>query len=363
MGVLLVPWTQDTIHLIRTWFDLQYAYRNNPFLSVNPDVAGRLCYVNQLKRNYIQRLAVNMKDGHGVATLVRKFQKRFADNISFIPTPFKRGSARSFEDRNLLTANDEEQFLEKLEAWRDPTCANIKPKTRQCVEMVNKHVNRRVQIMKDVQLLPKSRAGKIYRFLKSKDYEHKTDPSTWKMPFQKLDEMRTAVEQNSLQDIPFLKQTPLQIIRAINPAGRFSLSPDQEEAIVEVVDGVKKYMLSGRQEGSLVLLIGPAGTGKTTCIREIEFRLQNLEHNGSRMSVKSIFTASTGVAAALNYGRTIYKAASISWVSYKKIKDNVKLERDLRKNDFHIDSEMKIVDLIIIDEVLMIPHKVFVELD
>ena len=93
--------------------------------------------------------------------------------------------------------------------------------------MVNKHVNRRVQIM--VQLLPKSRAGKIYRFLKSKDYEHKTDPSTWKMPFQKLDEMRTAVEQNSLQDIPFLKQTPLQIIRAINPAGRFSLSPDQEE--------------------------------------------------------------------------------------------------------------------------------------
>lgn len=304
-----------------------------------------------------------MRDGVGVTTLVRKFQKRLADNLSFIQTPLKRGSARSFDDRNLLTVNDEGKFLEKLDEYRDSTSMCLKSKTRQCVEMISKHVNRRVQIMKEVSQLPRSRSGKLFRFLKSKEYEHKTDPSTWKMPIQKLNEMRTAVEKNSLQDIPFFKQTSLQIIRATNPAGRFSLSLDQEEAIVEVVDGVEKYILNGRQDGSLVLLIGPAGTGKTTCIREIEYRLQHLQSKGTRMSVKSIFTASTGVAAALNYGRTIYKAASISWVSHKKLQDNVRLERDLRMSDFHIDSEMKIVDLIIIDEVSMIPHGVFVELD
>ena len=53
---------------------------------MDPDIANRRCYVNQMKRNYIQRLAVNMKDGDGVAKLVRQFEKRLTDNISFIPT-------------------------------------------------------------------------------------------------------------------------------------------------------------------------------------------------------------------------------------------------------------------------------------
>ena len=56
-----------------------------------------------------------MRDGVGVTTLVRKFQKRLADNLSFIQTPLKRGSARSFDDRNLLIVNDEGKFLEKLD--------------------------------------------------------------------------------------------------------------------------------------------------------------------------------------------------------------------------------------------------------
>lgn len=119
-----------------------------------------------------------MRDGVGVTTLVRKFQKRLADNLSFIQTPLKRGSARSFDDRNLLTVNDEGKFLEKLDEYRDSTSMCLKSKTRQCVEMISKHVNRRVQIMKEVYQLPRSLSGKIFRFLKSKEYEHKTDPST-----------------------------------------------------------------------------------------------------------------------------------------------------------------------------------------
>ena len=46
-----------------------------------------------MKRNYIQRLTVNMKDGDNVAQLVRKFEKRLADNISFIPKPKNRGGS------------------------------------------------------------------------------------------------------------------------------------------------------------------------------------------------------------------------------------------------------------------------------
>ena len=63
--------------------------------------------------------------------------------------------------------------------------------------------------------------------------------------------------------------TVFQKKEAISPAEKYSLSKDQEEAVEDVVQGVLQYALKGRNEGALTLLLGPAGTGKTTCIVEI----------------------------------------------------------------------------------------------
>ena len=55
-----------------------------------------------------------MKDGDGVAKLVRKFEKHLADNISYIPKPLKLGAKRLNVQNNLLSKDDEKSFLEKL---------------------------------------------------------------------------------------------------------------------------------------------------------------------------------------------------------------------------------------------------------
>ena len=239
----------------------------------------------------------------------------------------------------------------------------MQPKTRECLDMIDRHVKRRVSILKNVQQLCGRRKNKFNEFIKTESYRHKIEPEKWKLNFDEVSAIRTAVEHNDLNRVTIFKQTPTQLSEAKNPAGKYTLSKDQEEAVNDVVQGVLKYVMCGRREGSLTLLLGPAGTGKTTCIMEIEHRLAKLEHEGKRISVESTFTASTGVAAAINYGRTIYKAASISWASWKKEKNNVKVERELRENDFYIDAEMKTVDLIIVDEISMIPHRVLVDLD
>ena len=132
------------------------------------------------------------------------------------------------------------------------------------------------------------------------------------MTLNEVNAIRTAVENDDLSGLTIFRRTATQLEEARNPAGKYTLSKDQEEAIEEIVSGISSYIVKDRRGGALVLLLGPAGTGKTTCIIEIEHRLANLMHKGQKVSIETTFTASTGVAAAINYGRTIYKAASIS---------------------------------------------------
>ena len=44
--------------------------------------------------------------------------------------------------------------------------------------MINKHVDRRVRILKRIQKLSRKKGGKISKFLASKKYEHSTDPKS-----------------------------------------------------------------------------------------------------------------------------------------------------------------------------------------
>ena len=178
MSVLLIPWTEYTINHVRTWYDLQYAYRYNPFLRVRPNKPDPRNYINQQKRNYIQRLATNMKDGDGVAKVVRKFEKHLADNISYIPKPLKLGAKLLNVQNNLLSKDDEKSFLEKLQQFKGLRRSSISAKTKQCLQMINKHVDRRVRILKRIQKLSRKEGGKISKFLASKKYEHSTDPKS-----------------------------------------------------------------------------------------------------------------------------------------------------------------------------------------
>ena len=110
------------------------------------------------------------------------------------------------------------------------------------MQMINKHINRRVNILKRIQKLSRNERGKISKFLRSKKYEHSTDPKSWKMSFDEISAIRAAIEQNSLKDIKIFMQTKSQKRECKNPAGKYELSEDQEDAIDEVVQGVLKYV-------------------------------------------------------------------------------------------------------------------------
>ena len=200
-------------------------------------------------------------------------------------------------------------------------------------------------------------------FVDSRNSLYRDSPNDWQKSEQDLNDIRFCVKNGDLSKITFAKRTLQQIKDSENPAGKYDLSFDQKDAINAVVSGVKQYLLSGRKVGCLEMILGPPGTGKTTCIMEIEHQLQSLIIDGVKQDVKSIFTASTGVAASINYGQTIYSAANIHWAHWGKTKDNVKLEKDLTENDFVASAELKIVDLIIIDEISMVPHRVLADLD
>ena len=69
-------------------------------------------------------------------------------------------------------------------------------------------------------------------------------------------------------------------------------------------------MDEGRKKGCLFLILGSAGTGKTTTILEIESRVTDLQPT-DKADVNVLLTSTTGVSASLLYGMTIYKAAGI----------------------------------------------------
>ena len=162
------------------------------------------------------------------------------------------------------------------------------------------------------------RKKSLVDFVENRNSLYRDDPKEWQKSEQDLDDIRLDVKNGDLSKITFAKRTLQQIRDSENPAGKYDLSFDQKDAISAVVTGVKRYLLSGRRVGCLEMILGPPGTGKTTCIMEIQHQLQDLVIDGVKQDVTSIFTASTGVAASLNYGQTIYSAANIHWAHWGK---------------------------------------------
>lgn len=99
-----------------------------------------------------------------------------------------------------------------------------------------------------------------------------------------------------------------------------------------------------------IFIHGPAGTGKSTLLREIVTRNENKKKIG--------LTATTGVAALLIKGQTLHRFLGIGLAQqdvdylYKKITKNAQVQKT-----------WKSIDVLIIDEVSMLGGKLFSKLD
>ena len=119
-----------------------------------------------------------MRDGEGVAQVVRRFEKRLADNISYIPTPLKRGRPGLYKSNDLLTKDDECKFLQQLSEFKKTGTTCMTQKTQKCPKMINKHVRRKVNILKRIQQLPEKDNPKLTEFRRSHRYKHTTKPNS-----------------------------------------------------------------------------------------------------------------------------------------------------------------------------------------
>lgn len=124
-----------------------------------------------------------------------------------------------------------------------------------------------------------------------------------------------------------------------------------EESIADAKFSSQAEAMARLFSGKNIFLSGPAGSGKTFLIERFRERL-DAEYEGR---VNVAVTASTGIAAQLLGGRTIHSWSGIG-INTERFTQPSKMEWAKR-------GELESVDVLIIDEISMLPAYLFTRLD
>ena len=283
-----------------------YAFDENLCIEQTPDQVN--INSNSLKQKYIERICTSMRCSTTLSRKISDYERRFTDSIGYFQHPKGRHGHRRPEDENIVTHETADTFLEKLNAFSAPKSTVLHHKIRRILIDIKRARKRRTHMIR--KYVRRRSDAKFMRYIKSTTYKNRKEIRNWHISPENLQKIRDAVKEGRIEDLDFIRQTEAQIKRSISPAGKFTLSQDQKHVCKRCVDGVKVYLDEGRKKGCLFLILGSAGTGKTTTILEIESQVTDLQPT-DKADVNVLLTSTTGVSASLLYGMTIYRAAGI----------------------------------------------------
>ena len=152
--------------------------------------------------------------------------------------------------------NDETKFLQQLNQYKTVANSCLHKSTRSCLDIIQRQLKRRYKFLNGLLNVKNTdpRKKNLLDFINKRNRQYQNLPCDWQRSEQELNDIRLLVKNGDLSKIQFAKRTPKQIKDSQNPAGKYDLSFDQKDAINAVVDGVKRYLRSGRKNGCLEMI-------------------------------------------------------------------------------------------------------------